>query len=144
MARTGWALLATALGVSVVAFPPRPAAVDPARIAPTHRYDVHILRDTWGVPHVFGHTDADVAHGLAYAHAEDDFETIQGALAAARGRLASRIGPAGAPNDYMVQLLRVSDVVDSAYDRDVDAATRAVCDAYADGINLYAARHPER
>lgn len=40
-------------------------------------YDVRILRDTWGVPHVFGVTDADCAFGLAYAHAEDDFLTIQ-------------------------------------------------------------------
>ena len=144
MARTAWALLATLLGVSVVALPPRAAPVDPARLVPQRRYDVQILRDTWGVPHVFGRTDADVAHGLAFAHAEDDFETIQGALLAARGRLATRLGPAGAPNDYMVQLLRIRDVVEAGYGRDLDPATRALCDAYADGINLFAARHPDR
>ena len=36
-------------------------------------YEVEILRDSWGVPHIFGKTDADAAFGLAYAHAEDDF-----------------------------------------------------------------------
>jgi penicillin amidase/acyl-homoserine-lactone acylase len=144
MARTGWALGATALAVAVVTFSPRPAPIDPARVAPTHRYEVRILRDTWGVPHVFGRTDADVAHGLAYAHAEDDFETIQGALLAARGKLATRLGPDGAPNDYMVALLRVADVVEAGYERDVDPRTRAICEAYADGVNLYAARHPEQ
>jgi len=144
MARTGWALLATLAGVSVLALPPRPAPIDPARLTPTHRYDVRILRDTWGVPHVMGRTDPDVAYGLAWAHAEDDFETIQGALLAARGRLATRLGPDGAPNDYLVQLLRVREVVDAGYDRDLQPATRALCEAYADGINHYAARHPDK
>ena len=49
---------------------------------------VATLRDKWGVPHVFGKTDADAAFGLAYAHAEDDWPTIQGVLAASRGTLA--------------------------------------------------------
>lgn len=143
MTRSGWALLATALGVGVVALPPAPATIDPASLAPRRRYDVRILRDTWGVPHVFGRTDADVAYGLAWAHAEDDFETIQGALLAARGRLATRLGPGGAPNDYLVQLLRVREVVDAGYQRDLTPATRALCEAYADGLNHYAARHPD-
>jgi penicillin amidase/acyl-homoserine-lactone acylase len=103
---------------------------------------VRILRDTWGVPHVFGRTDADVAFGLAYAHAEDDFATIQGALLAARGRLASAYGRSGAPNDYMVQLLRVWDSVDAGYERDLRPETRALCEAYAEGLNRYAGRHP--
>ena len=49
------------------------------------KYDVKILRDTWGVPHIFGKRDADTAFGLAYAHAEDDMPTILEALLAARG-----------------------------------------------------------
>jgi len=44
-------------------------------------YDVEIIRDNWGVPHIFGVTDNDAAFGLAYAHAEDDFETIQETVA---------------------------------------------------------------
>ena len=103
---------------------------------------VRILRDTWGVPHVFGHTDADVAFGLAYAHAEDDFATIQGALLAARGRLASVSGRSAAPNDYMVRLMRVWDAVDAGYERDLRPETRALCEAYAEGLNRYAGRHP--
>lgn len=144
MARTGWALLATVLGVGVAALPPPPAPLEPSRLLPARRYDVRILRDTWGVPHVLGRTDADAAYGLAWAHAEDDFETIQGALLAARGRLATRVGRDGAPNDYLVQLLRVREAVDAGYERDLQPATRALCEAYADGINHYAALHPER
>lgn len=115
----------------------------PAGLAPPEgRYDVRILRDTWGVPHVFGRTDADVAYGLAYAHAEDDFATIQGALLAARGRLASVFGRGMAPNDYMVALLEVERIVDEGYPR-LSADVRAVCEAYAEGLNHYAALHPD-
>jgi len=55
-------------------------------------YNVKILRDTYGVPHIYGHTDADAAYGLAYAHSEDDFLTIQQVLMAARGKLATVYG----------------------------------------------------
>lgn len=110
-------------------------------IPPDGKYNVRILRDTWGVPHVFGKTDADVAYGLAYAHAEDDFRNIQNSLLAARGILASVYGKDMAPNDYMVQLLRIWTFVDAGYDTRLDARTRAICEAYADGINHYAALH---
>ena len=106
-------------------------------------YDVRILRDEWGVPHVFGRTDADVAYGLAYAHAEDDFLTIQQSLLAARGQLATVYGQDAAPNDYMVHLLRVWDTVDAGYSSDLSPEVRAICEAYADGLNHYAALHPE-
>src|SRR5689334_4733581 len=52
-------------------------------------HDVTILRDSWGVPHVFGKTDVDTAFGLAYAHCEDDAKTICESLLSARGMLAS-------------------------------------------------------
>ncbi len=105
-------------------------------------YDVSILRDTWGVPHVWGATDVDVAYGLAYAHSEDDFLTIQQTLVAARGRLAAVYGPDAAPNDYMVQLLRIWDVVDAGYETSLSPEMRAICEAYADGLTHYAALHP--
>jgi acyl-homoserine-lactone acylase len=105
-------------------------------------YNVKIYRDTYGVPHIFGHTDADAAYGLAYAHSEDDFLTIQQVLLAARGKLATVYGKDSAPADYLVQFLRVWDVVDAQYDK-LDAPTRAICEAYADGLNVYAAHHPK-
>jgi len=135
------AAVLAAAGLTLVLWPRR--KIDPAALLPKRHYDVRILRDTWGVPHVFGRTDPDVAYGLAWAHAEDDFQTIQGALLAARGRLATVLGRAGAPNDYMVQLLRIPDVVDAGYERDLRPETRALCEAYAEGINHYAALHPD-
>jgi penicillin amidase/acyl-homoserine-lactone acylase len=136
------AVLAALLAV-VVALGPTVGRVrlDPWRRAGADR-DVRILRDTWGVPHVFGKTDADAAYGLAWAHAEDDFATIQPRLLATRGRLASVIGREGAPNDYVVALLRVRETVDAKYATDLSPEVRAVCEAYAEGINRYAALHP--
>jgi penicillin amidase/acyl-homoserine-lactone acylase len=106
-------------------------------------YDAVILRDTWGIPHIFGVTDADACYGLAYANAEDDFLTIQQTLAAARGMLASIYGPDAAANDYMVHLLRIWDDLNEKYRSDLSSETRAILDAYAAGINQYAALHPD-
>jgi acyl-homoserine-lactone acylase len=105
-------------------------------------YHARIRRDDFGVPHVSGPTDADVAFGLAYAHAEDDFATIQDVALATRGTLAAERGPKAAPSDYMVRLLRVWETVDARYERDLPADLKRVLQAYADGINAWAARHP--
>ncbi len=164
---------AAVLGLLAVAFvvflrPMLAPSFDGAAYLKTgEKYDVRVLRDTYGVPHVYGKTDADVAFGLAYAHAEDDFATIEQSLMTSRGRLAladnqlPRIvngltravglgawfdvaGADPAITDYLVQLLHVRERVAAGYEREIPAATRAVLDAYADGINLYAAEHPER
>ena len=70
-------------------------------------HDVRIVRDTWGVPHIFGAKDSDVAFGLGYAHAEDDYATIQDVTLAIRGRLAMSKGADAAPGDYVVSLLNI-------------------------------------
>ncbi len=122
-------------GVGAVA--PAPSEGDAAS-----EWDVRILRDRFGVPHVFGRRDADAAFGLAYAHAEDDFETLQYVLRAARGRLAARHGRDAAVNDYLIALFRVREHVARRYETDLSPATRALLDAYAAGLNRYAALHP--
>ncbi len=105
-------------------------------------YHVRILRDTWGVPHIFGETDADAAFGLAYAHAEDDFLTIQQTLAAGRSQLASIYGPDSAPADYLGHLIRARATVDAQYETDLSPELRAILEAYAAGLNRYAGQHP--
>ncbi len=118
-------------------------AVDPSPYeARAVRYDVTIRRDSHGIPHVHGKTDRDAAFGLAYAHAEDDFETIRDVIIAIRGELASVKGPKAAPGDYLVRMMRVWELVESRYGA-LPADVRALAAAYADGINLWAARHPE-
>lgn len=106
------------------------------------KYQVEIVRDEWGVPHIYGKTDGDAAFGLAYAHAEDDFLTIQQTLAASQGMLAAVYGQDSAPADYLSALLRVKDVVDAGYDT-LAPQSRAVMEAYADGLNYYVFQHPD-
>ncbi len=114
---------------------------NPSRLG--EKYSVRILRDSWGVPHVFGKKDTDAAFGLAYAHAEDDFRTIQLVLTAVNGRLGTVLGRDGAGNDYLVHLIRLWDTINAKYETDLSPSTRALCEAYADGINYYAALHPD-
>ncbi|MEM7582313.1 MAG: acylase [Acidobacteriota bacterium] len=135
--------VALVLGLTIAVLTAPSSELPAGLVPPEGTYDVRILRDSWGVPHIFGRTDADVAYGLAWAHAEDDFETIQGSLVAARGRLAAALGKQGAANDYMVQLLRVPEVVAAGYP-ELPADVRALCEAYAAGLNHFAARHPEQ
>ena len=132
------------LGLAAIwVFWPQSAASEVRGIGPSpDAYDVTILRDTYGVPHVFGKTDPDVGFGLAWAHAEDDFLTIQQTLLAARGKLASVYGPDSAAVDYFVHLLRIDDVVDTGWPQ-LPPDVRALCNAYADGLNLYANQHPD-
>ncbi len=112
-------------------------------IAAGDKYDVRVLRDVWGVPHIFGKTDGDTAFGLAYAHAEDDFDTIYKALLASRGQAAALEGKEAAPIDYMVHLLRIWDTIAEKYHTDLSPGTRAICQAYAAGLNYYVALHPD-
>lgn len=120
----------------------RPAIPSPTAVAQAHAAHVTITRDRWGVPHVVGDSDADAAFGLAYAHAEDDFPTIQGALVAARGQLGRlRVSKDALINDYYVSLVRVHEQVDAQYES-LEPATRAVLQGYAEGLNYYAAKHP--
>ena len=121
----------------------KPSVDFSAALGHAAKYDVQIIRDEWGIPHILGKTDADTAHGLAYAHAEDDFETIQDVFLAVRGKLASEAGLAMAPNDYYVHLIRLWDGLDEKY-ATLDPKFRAICQGYCDGLNLYASRHPEK
>src|SRR5580658_165766 len=121
----------------------QPAPPDSATlIAKAGQYRVRIERDTFGVPHVIGPRDADVAFGMAFAHSEDDFATIQQVALAVRGQLAATEGPKAAVTDYLVRLFRVWETVDAKYASDLPQDLRQVLEAYADGVNYYAALHP--
>ena len=100
----------------------KPAVDFSAALGQAAKYDVQIIRDEWGIPHILGKTDADTAHGLAYAHAEDDFATIQDVFLAVRGKLASEAGLAMAPNDYYVRLIRLWDGLDENTPRSIPSS----------------------
>lgn len=122
-----------------------PVQQDRTKFIPAEgKYDVRILRDTWGVPHIFGKRDVDAAYGLAYAHCEDDWVNLEDAVLMVRGRMGAVHGREFAKFDYLLRLFRVREFVDAKYESELDAETRALCEAYADGINHYAALHPEK
>ena len=126
-------LLTLALGFSIGAF----SQVNP-------NYNVEIVRDSFGVPHIFGKTDADVAYGLVYAACEDDFKTVQWGLMLARGKLGLTLGIEGAKIDYAVQLLGVPDIIKERYEKDLTPEFRKLLDAGAAAGNDYAKKHPDK
>ncbi|WP_295492803.1 acylase [Sphingorhabdus sp. EL138] len=109
---------------------------------PKRAYDVEIVRDEFGVPHINGKTDADTAYGLAFAHAEDDFSTIEDVVAMTRGRYGALAGSDGAKVDYVMHLLGARETAETRY-LELSPEVRAVAEAYAAGLNHYAAKHPE-
>jgi len=122
--------------------------IDTVNVSPDENIDLIlnsnskvIIRDKWGVPHVYGHTDADASFALAYANAQDDFFNIQEAVLKARGKYSSIYGPG--PNkinaifDYMVGLLRIWELVEEKYYTDLSEETILLCESYAKGINSY-------
>ncbi|MBA4260072.1 MAG: peptidase S45 [Chitinophaga sp.] len=111
-----------------------------AQINPTK---IDIIRDKYGVPHIFGKTDPEVAYGLAWAHAEDDFTTIQQSLLAGKAMLAQYQGKKGASIDYIVHLLRIPELVEERYESDLAPDFKKLLEGYCAGLNAYAAKHPK-
>lgn len=140
-----FALLILVIGVSVWLYRPLPSNPSAESLSQAAElYNAQIIRDQWGIPHIIGERDADTSYGLAYAHAEDDFETIQEMVAATRGKLASYRGKDAAPTDYIVSLLDVWGTVERSYSTLVPSDVKAIANAYAAGLNLYAAQHPDQ
>ncbi|MCR9268776.1 MAG: acylase [Hyphomonadaceae bacterium] len=141
----GALILVLLIGAGIYTWDPLPKTPSAEVLSATAAdYEVEIIRDTWGTPHIYGKTNADTAFGVAYAHAEDDFETIQDVVAATRGVLARYKGAGAAPTDYVVALLDVWGTVEARYETDVPADVKAIAEAYAAGINLYAAENPDK
>jgi acyl-homoserine-lactone acylase len=138
----GLALLVGA-GLSALAWT-RISPVDrEAILATALEKDVTIHRDTFGVPHIFGKTDADVAFGLGYVQSEDDFENIALSVAMGRGELAKFQGPSAGQTDYLVYMFKNIELIEERYETDLEPKTRALLEAYADGVNLYGVEHGE-
>ncbi len=105
--------------------------------------DIEIVRDSFGIPHIYAKTDAQLAYGLAWAHAEDDFKTIQEAYLAGNSLLSKHIGLRGAPIDFLSQLIRPDEIIDSLY-KTLDKNFTEVIMGYAEGLNSFANNHPEQ
>ncbi len=106
--------------------------------------NVTIARDKWGVPHIYGKTDPDVAYGLAWAHAEDDFKTIEETVLMTKGMNGLINGKDGAITDFFVHAMGITRVVDAKYETDITPEFKRYLDGYAAGLSAYAAAHPKQ
>ena len=104
--------------------------------------NIEIIRDSFGVPHIYTKTDAELGYGLAWVHSEDDFKTIQEAYLAGNSLLSKHIGLRGAPVDFLSQLIRSDEIIDSLYST-IDKKFIEVVKGYAQGINRYAELNPK-
>jgi len=105
--------------------------------------NIDIVRDQFGIPHIFGKTDAEVAYGLAWANAEDDFNTIQEAYLAGNAMLSNYIGLKGAPADFITQFIGSKELIDEKIG-EISNDYLKVISAYAQGLNSYAEKNPDK
>jgi acyl-homoserine-lactone acylase len=103
---------------------------------------VTIIRDDWGIPHIYGRTDADAVFGLMYAQAEDDFNRVETNFLTSMGRLAEAEGEARIWQDLRMKLFIDPDTMRALY-RASPPWLKALMNAWADGLNFYLARHPD-
>ena len=108
----------------------------------SHAADVEIIRDDFGLPHVYGKTDADAVFGLMYAQCEDDFHRIEQNYLWAIGRLAEVEGEQALYSDLRARLFMTRDQAIENYHKS-PKWLKELCDAFADGINYYLYKHPE-
>jgi acyl-homoserine-lactone acylase len=104
--------------------------------------NIQIARDSYGIPHIFAPTDPEVAYGLAWAHAEDDFQTIQTLLLTGKGKLGTFLGKKGAPIDYVSGLLNTKKVVLEQINS-LDPKFISLIKGYLMGLEDYAKSHPK-
>jgi acyl-homoserine-lactone acylase len=103
---------------------------------------VTIIRDNWGVPHIYGKTDADAVFGLMYAECEDNFKGIEQNYLYQLGRQSEVDGGKNLYTDVQLQL--IADTADAIKDYRASAPWfRKLMDAFADGVNYFLYTHPD-
>lgn len=103
---------------------------------------IEIIRDDFGVPHIYGKTDADVVFGLLYTQCEDDFNRVEQNYIWATGRLAEVEGEEALYSDLRAKLFMTEAEAKANYEKSPEWL-KALCDAFADGVNYYLHTHPE-
>lgn len=107
-----------------------------------HAGNTEIIRDDFGVPHIYGKTDADAVFGLLYAQCEDDFRRVEQNYIWATGRLAEVEGEQALYSDLRANLFMTRDEAINYYEHSPEWLKK-LCNAFADGINYYLNTHPE-
>ena len=104
--------------------------------------NVTIIRDTWGVPHIYGKTDADAVFGLLYSQCEENFKQVEENNLEMLGRLGEVYGQQQLYNDLEMRLIYDTARAIDDYNHS-PAWLQKLCDAAADGVNYYLYKHPE-
>jgi len=104
--------------------------------------EVTIIRDNYGIPHVYGKTDADAVFGLLYAQCEDDFKRVEMNYIEKLGRLSEVNGEKDLYNDLLIRLVIDSSDAISDYNK-APLWLKKLCNAFADGINFYLYKNPQ-
>jgi acyl-homoserine lactone acylase PvdQ len=125
----------------------RDANADQSATADVARWErraqnVTIIRDDWGIPHVYGKTDADAVFGVMYAQAEDDFNRVETNYLNSMGRLAEAEGESAIYRDLRMKLFIDPAAMQALYGGSPEWL-KALMDAYADGLNYYLHKHPQ-
>lgn len=103
--------------------------------------NVSIIRDNYGIPHIYGKTDADAVFGLLYAQCEDDFKRVELNYIEKLGRMAEVKGEKELYNDLLIRLVIDSTDAMADYNK-APAWLKKLCNAFADGINYYLYKNP--
>jgi len=106
-----------------------------------HTENTEIIRDDFGVPHIYGKTDADAVFGLLYAQCEDDFNRVEQNYIWATGRLAEVEGEQALYSDLRAKLFMTKQEAVANFENSPDWLKK-LCVAFADGINFYLSEHP--
>ncbi|MEQ8302021.1 MAG: acylase [Cyclobacteriaceae bacterium] len=103
---------------------------------------ITIIRDNWGIPHIYGKTDADAVFGLLYAQCEDDFNRVEVNYINAMGRMAEVEGAKSLYADLRMHLFIDTTEAKLIYNQSPEWLKK-LCVAFADGANYYLHKHPE-
>src|SRR6266496_4203369 len=134
--------LALVLGVICVSCAPQAAADKDVTAWQQQAQGITIIRDTWGIPHVYGKTDADAVFGVIYAQAEDDFNRVETNFINSQGRLAEAEGEGEIYRDLRMKLFIDPADMKAQYEKS-PAWLKRLMDAWADGLNYYLHTHPQ-
>jgi acyl-homoserine-lactone acylase len=110
------------------------AQIDPQKVT--------IARDGYGVPHIFAKTDPEVSYGLAWAHAEDDFVSLQRMALPSKSLMGKAFGKNAVAADYAFALFRCREITEEKWNTLSPEFIRLI-NGYVQGLNDYAAKHPE-
>ncbi|MEM6270024.1 MAG: penicillin acylase family protein [Bacteroidota bacterium] len=105
--------------------------------------NIEIVRDSFGVPHIFSETDAEAVYGIGWAQCEDNFHLMQDNFSFVRNRAGRLMGKDGATLDFLYQLFGVEDFVERRYAKDISPEIERLLQAYSDAVNRYAELHPK-